>query len=291
MAPRPKTIQIFLPDGDPQSVRIAEITSRTVQAVQVPRSVLGEVASHDELRQVGVYFLFGDAEEGELAPVYIGETQDGFSRLTQHHRDGSKDYWTQAIVITSRTNTFDKAQVAWLEWYCTQVAAEAERYDVLNLSAAQEPYVTKPIRADLLDHFDTLRVLVATLGFPVFRPAASPSESSAGQDMVTYSCTGVRASGRGRLTPEGFVVLEGSVARPDLVKSVRGTHVERTRDRMEASGVLGTVDGEYRFLRDYVFRSPSGAAIAVLGRTANGWQAWIDPEGRPLDVTRRQDGS
>ena len=32
-----KTIQIFLSDGDPRGVRIAEITTRIVQAVQVPR--------------------------------------------------------------------------------------------------------------------------------------------------------------------------------------------------------------------------------------------------------------
>lgn len=38
--PIAKTIQIFLPDGNARSVRIAEVTSRTVQAVQVPRSKL-----------------------------------------------------------------------------------------------------------------------------------------------------------------------------------------------------------------------------------------------------------
>jgi hypothetical protein len=30
-----KTIQIFLPDGNPRSVKIAEITSRTVQVLLV----------------------------------------------------------------------------------------------------------------------------------------------------------------------------------------------------------------------------------------------------------------
>ena len=35
-----KTIQIFLPDGNPRSVKIAEITSRTVQAILIPRSKL-----------------------------------------------------------------------------------------------------------------------------------------------------------------------------------------------------------------------------------------------------------
>jgi len=35
-----KTIQIFLPDGNPRGVKIAEFTSRTIQAVLVPRAQL-----------------------------------------------------------------------------------------------------------------------------------------------------------------------------------------------------------------------------------------------------------
>lgn len=34
----PRTIQIFLPDGNPRGVRIAEITSRNVKVVLVPRA-------------------------------------------------------------------------------------------------------------------------------------------------------------------------------------------------------------------------------------------------------------
>ncbi len=35
-----KTIQIFLPDGNPRGVKIAEFTSRTIQAVLLPRAQL-----------------------------------------------------------------------------------------------------------------------------------------------------------------------------------------------------------------------------------------------------------
>lgn len=54
MEARPKTIQIDIPDGNARSVRIAEGTSRTVQAVPVPRSNLQAVqaAEHrDEARR------------------------------------------------------------------------------------------------------------------------------------------------------------------------------------------------------------------------------------------------
>lgn len=37
-----KTIQIYCPNGEPRGVRIAEITTRIVQAVVVPRAKLDE---------------------------------------------------------------------------------------------------------------------------------------------------------------------------------------------------------------------------------------------------------
>lgn len=37
---RPQTIQIFLPNGDPRGMRVAEITTRIVRVIEVPRSQL-----------------------------------------------------------------------------------------------------------------------------------------------------------------------------------------------------------------------------------------------------------
>ena len=55
--PRPQTIQIFLPAGDPRGMRVAEITTRIVRVIEVPRSELGEFLKTPEAQQVGVYFL------------------------------------------------------------------------------------------------------------------------------------------------------------------------------------------------------------------------------------------
>jgi len=40
MSSTPKTIQIFLPSGVPHTIRIAEITTRIVQVIEEPRSLL-----------------------------------------------------------------------------------------------------------------------------------------------------------------------------------------------------------------------------------------------------------
>ena len=304
---RPKTIQIFLPDGDPQSIRIAEVTSRTVQAIQVPRGVIDRAASHDELRQVGVYFLFGEADEGELPQVYIGEAQDCWVRIGQHHKDVAKDYWTHAVAVTSKTHRFDKGQVQWLEWYATQKATVAKRYRVENICAAKEPHLTVSVKADLHDHFETLETLVATLGFPLFRtvtthpeslpPAPAPMAESGGPVSVevaipseseVYGCSWKGCDARGQVTAEGFAVLKGSVVRRDPVGSFAGSSGAKTRARLEGNGVIALVDGEMRFTRDYVFRTPSGAADVVMGRSANGWDAWKNGDGLTLDQLRQQ---
>lgn len=286
--PRAKTIQVFLPDGDPQSVRIADITSRMVQATQVPRGVLSSAERRPELKQVGVYFLFGPTEEGSVLPVYIGESENCWVRLKQHHVDESKEWWTQAIVVTSKTQAFDKAQGRWLEWHATQKAQQVGRYAVGNQCAASQPHLAEPVRADLLDHFDTIQTLIALLGYPLFRPVASvtatPSEpGTTSAPAEHFYCKGKGgAQAEGHLTADGFVVLKGARARRRTTPSAEKTWVGNVRKRLVDDGAF-LLDGEtFVLTRDFPFSSPSTASSAILGSSSNGWTAWRDAKGQTL---------
>ena len=42
------------------------------------------------------------------------------------------------------------------------------------------------------------------------------------------------------------------------------------------------------FTRDHLFASPSMAALALMGRSANGWLEWKAADGRTLDELKRQ---
>jgi hypothetical protein len=48
MRPQAKTIQIFLPDGNARGIRIADITSETVHAIQIPRSQIKDAKPRKE---------------------------------------------------------------------------------------------------------------------------------------------------------------------------------------------------------------------------------------------------
>jgi hypothetical protein len=54
MTSTPKTIQIFLPSGEPHGIRIAEITTRIVQVIEVPRSLLADFLAMEQSSQVGL---------------------------------------------------------------------------------------------------------------------------------------------------------------------------------------------------------------------------------------------
>lgn len=127
MAVNAKTIQIYLPEGEPRGLRIAEITTRIVQAIQLPRTKLDQFFCRAEADQIGVYFLFGQSAERVKPVAYVGQTEDLRGRLKNHN--ANKDFWSSAVVIVSRTQSFTQAHIRYLEWLSLQRATDAQRFD------------------------------------------------------------------------------------------------------------------------------------------------------------------
>jgi hypothetical protein len=284
MSARPKTIQIYLPGGDPRGIRVAEITTRIVQVIEVPRSLLSEFLKMSESDRVAVYFLVGEDEEAGEPRVYVGQSGDVRSRLVKHNSE--KDFWERALVLISRTNSLTQTHALFLEWHCLQAMRVAGRYRGENNNSGSRPFTPAPLEADCLEIFETGHALVSTLGFPLFDAVASAGTSNDNPEV--FFCTRRGAQGRGLYTPEGFVVLAGSRGPLDLAPSLVGTSDGRMRDPLLELGVL-VVEGEsIVFTKDHLFRTPSGAAYVLLGRSANGWIEWKASDGQTLDTLKRQ---
>ena len=54
MQPRPRTIQIYLPKGDPRGIRVAELTTSIVRVTEVPRALLDQFQDMPEAKQVAL---------------------------------------------------------------------------------------------------------------------------------------------------------------------------------------------------------------------------------------------
>ena len=269
-------------------MRVAEITTRIVRVIEVPRSQLADFLKLPESQQVGVYFLMGDLSDAGLPRAYVGQSGNVGNRLVQHNQN--KDFWNRALIVISLTNSLTQTHAMFLEWFAIAEATKAGRYSLENGNTGSQPYTPAPLQADCYEIHETAATLLATLGQPVFEPLTQTTTTSNGksQPAELFYCKGPDANGVGEYTSEGFVVLKGSTARVGNVASIQGSSQERFREQLVTDGVLQLQGSQYVFTRDYLFTSPSMAAIAVLGRSANGWMEWKTDKGQTLDGAKRQ---
>ena len=274
-----KTIQIFLPDGNPRGVRIAEITSRTVQVCLIPRASLDLALKRDELSAPGIYMLFGSSEDDGKPTAYIGEAEDFAKRIK--NPDHQKREWTHAVVATSKTGFLTKTHVKFLESISIEQATKANRFKLENSQGSTKPHVRESDEADIWDFFETMQLLVSTLGYSIF------DEVSKAKKKDLLYCKGKGAEATGEYTEDGLVVFAGSTCALEDAKSA-GAWIPQKRKELIEQGIL-MLEGElYRFTENRVFPSPSAAANVVLARHANGWTEWKYEDGKTLgEVVRK----
>ena len=277
---RPQTIQIFLPDGSPTSIKEAEITNRLVKAILFPRNKLQEVIKREMVHFTGVYFLFGNTADNAKASVYIGEGEECFTRIQSHNR--TKDFWTHAVIIATKTDEYTKTDGKYLEHYCLQKANEIGRYEIDNDTGSKKPSLPESREYDLLDNFETAKILLATLGYPIFE-----EKRKAKSNKELFYCKSKNATAQGELIDDGFLVYQGGKAN---VEETRGMNkwIGILRKRLIAEEILKIENNVYVFQQDYIFNSPSAAAATILARSANGWTSWKDINGITLDELKRQ---
>jgi len=262
-------------------VKIAEITNRVVKAILIPRNKLEYIATRNELNNVGIYFLFGESADKAKPIVYIGEAEDCLDRLKQHNR--TKEFWNYAVAMVSKINAFTKSHAKYLEHVAIDQAKDSNRYETENQTAPGKPFVTESMEADLLDSFDTIKILLSTLGFPVY--------DKVGKELITSKelliLNGRNVKAEGDLIDDGFVVFKGSQAKKETVPSCH-EYLINLRLKLLKDQIMIEKNENYEFAQDYVFNSPSTAGGVVLGRSTNGWTKWKNKSGKTLDELKRK---
>jgi hypothetical protein len=140
------SIRVFLPDGNPEGVRLVYKTHWTGIGVASPRSRYAEArVERPELRQSGVYLLLGPPDSPEHdAPIYVGEGEELRVRIDAQHKD--KDFWTRLVAFTSFGQSLNKATIRYLEARLLQMAAAAGRAVLDNGTAPALPPLSEPDR-------------------------------------------------------------------------------------------------------------------------------------------------
>lgn len=265
MAVRGKSINLFLMDGDSNGRMKCTLANWTGVAYKIPRTELDKCKERDDLKQSGVYFLFGTSDETGKGVVYIGQAgarKNGegiLNRLQEHKRNPEKDYWTEAIVFTTSNNSFGSTEISYLENRFCNLALEAKRYEVKNGNDPTIGNITEEKESEMEEFIDYAKVIMGTLGHKLFEPISKPIVKQA-EESLTKQSEGVRlhlkreVKGIGKIeadgsqTAEGFVVLHGSHISPVDDDTILAVIKERRKNAL--------ID-EYGILQeDMLFTSP-----------------------------------
>jgi hypothetical protein len=288
VAARGKSISLFLMDGTASGRVICTLANWTGVAYKIPRTEIDKCKERADLKQSGVYFLFGSSDQTGADVVYIGQAgarKNGegiLYRLQEHKRNPDKDYWTEAVVFTTSNNSFGPTEITYLENRFCGLATEAKRYIVKNANDPTSGNITEEKESELEEFVDYAEIVMGALGYRVFEPLIkkpsmliSPPAAERDEKPTLYIIRS-GANAKSRFTDEGIVVLAGSVIRKDLVPSCPD-HVKAmrkdNRDNIDSNNVL---------LKDLLFRTPSSASAFVLGAPTNGNIEWKTEDGKLL---------
>ena len=271
-----KTIKIFLIDGDPNGRMSCELSNWSGKAYKIPRIKIKDCTDRDDLKSTGVYLLFGKNDEGK-DQVYIGEAESILKRLNQQLTQ--KDFWNEAIVFISKDENLNKAHIKYLENRLHDIAKSANRYNVDNSIIPTQSSISESDRAEMEEFIEYIKMLVNTLGHKVFD---EKREFKPKQKQETFFIKSARgADGQGEPTSDGFVVFKNSKAAATIVNSMTPSFITY-RQKLINENILVDKGEYFEFADDYIFSSPSTAAVMVMGRNANGLTEWKNKDGKTL---------
>ena len=290
MAQRSKNINMFLMDGEVTGKIKCTLSNWTGVIYKIPRIQLGDLKSRDEMKQSGIYFLFGRDEDKQKDVTYIGQAttrkngEGVLLRIQEHTRDTHADYFNDVIILTTQNNSFGPTEISYLENKFTQLAKEAGRYIVKNGNDPNPGNVTEEKESELDEIVENTLMIIGTLGYRVFVPMTKEVSQDLTDNHSTYLYLKRKTKKSNKVieatcerTTEGFVVLEGSQVEikdsPYLPASLKEMRQNLIASRVIQDGVLK---------EKQLFSSPSYAAAFLLGMQTNGRTDWKNQDGRTL---------
>lgn len=162
----PFTIRIFVPEGDPEGVRIIDRLSSTGIFYAFPRTKWESIKNRAEMDYAGVYFLSGyENPEDELPTVYVGQADVIKNRIEQHLK--KKEFWDKAVLFVS-ANKLNSTHAKWLEHALIRRALEAKRSKLDNGNSPQEPNISEAERAEMNVFLEEIYQTLPLVGLRAF---------------------------------------------------------------------------------------------------------------------------
>ena len=272
-------------DGEVTGRIKCTLSNWTGLAYKIPNSCLSKCKERQDLKQSGVYFLFGD-DEGDKPTVYIGQAGirkngEGVLFRVAEHLKGNFDF-NEVVILTTQNNSFGPTEISYLENKFTNMALETDRYKVKNGNDPNSGNVTEEKESELEDYVEYSKIILGVLGYKIFVPLIKSDDEYNEEELSLYLSRKVKRSNatitaKCKRTSEGFVLLSGSTIEETDAEAIP-TRIKEMRADAKKNGVIK--DGV--LTKNILFRSPSYASSFVLGINSNGRTNWKLKTGQSL---------
>ena len=277
-------------DGEVTGKIKCTLSNWTGVIYKIPRLQLGDLKSRPDMKQSGIYFLFGRDDDNYQDTVYIGQAttrkngEGVLLRIQEHTRDSHSDYFNDVIVLTTQNDSFGPTEFSYLENRFTQLANEANRVVVRNGNEPNPGNVTEEKQSELDEVIDNTKTIIGALGYRLFVPRVG-NDISTDEEQTEKNFVLERRIKRSskkivtycKQTTEGFVVLKDSMVEITDGKAIPES-IRELRQELQEKGII-----ENGILKEsQFFNSPSYAASFVLGMNTNGRTDWKDSNGCTL---------
>jgi hypothetical protein len=152
----------------------------------------------------------------------------------------------------------------------------ASRYEVKNSNIPTKSSISESDKAEMEEFIEYIKILINTMGFKVFEPLIKQELANSSNDEKLYINATRGANAKGKRTS-------------DTVKSYREKGLNKLRDELIENEIIVKVEDKLVFKSDYLFSSPSAAAMVIMGRSANGLLEWKDSSGKALRDIEKQE--
>ena len=270
------SLELHYIDGDPEGMLTAEVFNWTGHVLKTPRIQISEALNRPEAKYTGVYLLLGECD-GETC-AYIGESESIGDRIKSH--DNNKDWWTDAILITSTANNLNKAHIKYLESRLVEEANFAGRIPLQNGNQPNKPSLSESSKSNMETFLQYIFMVLPALKIDIFSQKLNTkkysNENATIGDVAKFELNSKRygLNATAQQIQNEFIVLKGSISRESWVgKRTSGSYGKLYQELIKTK-VLITQGNKRVFSTDYAFKSPSAAASVVFGRASNGRIEW-----------------
>ena len=247
-----------------------------------------DLSKIDEMKKPALYLLVDEEKK-----AYIGQTRSFNSRVKDHL--AKKKWWTRAYVFVSDAGRYNTASIEYLEYLAIREGLAAGVYDLSdNWQTPTEPTLQKYDRNEYDKIFEGIKFFLNYERCFVFvKPEVNTKPEEPLQQKVVvpqpaakeYPLFFLRHTNHSCVAKgyplndetKSFVVLKGSeVSVKESNDKGGGARVEM----LKHCTLRG--DDKYVLNEDLIFKTPSGASSACLGRSSNGYDVWKTEAGVTL---------